>query len=59
MYVRLPPAVSTGVSFAGVIEMVEVTATELSAPSLTIHEMVRLAVGLSTLVENVTVRNAV
>ena len=41
------------------IETVEVAAEELSAPSLTTHEMVRLAVGFSALEEKVTERSAV
>ena len=59
MYVRLPPAVITGASFAGVIEMVEVAAAEFNPPSFTTHEMVRPDVGTSALDEKVTDRSAV
>ena len=58
--VALPPAVIVGASLTGRIVIEEfAVADAVEEASETIHERVRLAVGLSTDEENVTERNAI
>ena len=55
----MPPAVPVGASFTGIIVIEEVAATDCAEEaSVTVHEIVRLAVGLSTDEAKVTERKA-